>query len=59
LSKDCRLKLTKRGSKVFKWTVEYKDSDDWKEDSTVGLLNLLFWKPKTVEYLQNDVIIND
>ena len=56
LTKDCRLKLTKRGERPFKWTVEYKDIETWKEDSTTGFFNLAFWRQKNIEYLQNDLI---
>lgn len=58
LSSECRLKITKRGNRAYKWTVEYKDSDNWKTDSTTGLFNFVFWKRKKIEYLQND-LIND
>lgn len=56
LSQECRLKLTKRGNTAYKWTVEYRDSETWKEHSTTGLFNFSFWRPKTIEYLQNDLI---
>ena len=56
LSKECRLKLTNRGQRTYKWTVEYNDQASWKEDSTTGLFNLAFWKKSTVIYLQNDLI---
>lgn len=59
LSQECRLKLTKRGNKPYKWTVEFKDSETWKEDSTTGLFNLTLWRRKTIEYLQNDFIKNE
>ncbi|AUC84794.1 hypothetical protein CW731_05570 [Polaribacter sp. ALD11] len=56
LSKDCRLKLTKKGNKPIKWTVESIENGIWKEDSTTGLFNLSFWKKSKFEFLQNDLI---
>ena len=55
-SRECRLKITKRGNRAYKWTVEYKDSESWKEDSTTGLFIFRFWRKKTYEYLQNDLL---
>jgi len=59
LTTECRLKLTKRGQKPFKWTVEYNDKGTWKEDSTTGVFNLAFWKSTNIEYLQNNLIKNE
>jgi hypothetical protein len=56
LSKDCRLKVTKKGNRPIKWTVESNVSGIWKEDSTTGLINLSFWKKSEIEFLQNDLI---
>ena len=58
LSKDCRLKLTKKGNKPIKWTVESIENGVWKEDSSTGLVNLTFWKKPEFEFLQNDLIKN-
>jgi len=56
LSKDCRLKLTKKGNRPIKWTVESNHNGKWIEDSTTGLINLSFWKKSEFEFLQNDLI---
>ncbi len=56
LSKDCRLKLTKKGNRPIKWTVESYENGKWIEDSTTGLINLNFWKKSEFEFLQNDLI---
>jgi hypothetical protein len=56
LSKDCRLKLTKKGNRPIKWTVESNNNGIWKEDSTTGKFNLLFWEKSEFEFLQNDLI---
>jgi hypothetical protein len=56
LSKDCRLKLTKKGNRPIKWTVESNENGIWKEDSTTGLIDLSFWKKSEFEFLQNDLI---
>jgi len=56
LSKDCRLKLTKKGNRPIKWTVESNENGNWKEDSTTGLFNFSFWKKAEYEFLQNDLI---
>ncbi|MEM8999029.1 MAG: hypothetical protein AAGB24_02100 [Bacteroidota bacterium] len=58
LSKDCRLKVTKKGSQPIKWTVESNNNGIWKEYSTTGLINLFFWKKSEFEFLQNDLIKN-
>ncbi len=56
LSEDCRLKLTKKGKRTIKWTVESNENDKWIEECTTGLLSLSFWKRTESEYLQNDLI---
>lgn len=56
LSKDCRLRLTKKGNRPIKWTVESYANGNWKEYSTTGLFNLSFWKKAEYEFLQNDLI---
>lgn len=56
LSKDCRLKLTKKGNRPIKWTVESNENGIWKVGSTTGLMNFAFWKKSEIEFLQNDLI---
>ncbi|MDG3584213.1 hypothetical protein [Galbibacter pacificus] len=56
LSKDCRLKLTKKGNRSIKWAVESNENGKWIEGSTTGLINLNFWKKTEFDFLQNDLI---
>lgn len=56
LSDCCRLKVIKRGNTACAWVLEGKDGDEWREDSITGLLFTPFWKRKSVEYRQNNVI---
>jgi hypothetical protein len=56
LSNQCRLKVILYGNKGYKWTVESKDGTEWVSDSETGLLFFPFWKKKSVEYKQNNVI---
>lgn len=56
LSDECRLKVVKRGDADCTWVVESKDGTDWHEDSRTGLVFVPFWKKKSVEYRQNNVI---
>ena len=56
LSNECRLKQFSKNGEAYKWTLEYKDGEDWIADSTVSLFNISFWKSTTIEYLQNDLI---
>lgn len=56
LSTDCRLKVSSRGSFSYKWTVEFREDDKWKEEATTALFFYPFWRNKTEHYLQNDLI---
>ncbi|WP_236960996.1 hypothetical protein, partial [Joostella atrarenae] len=56
LSKDCRLKTTKKGGKPIKWTVQSNENGNWIDGNTTGLINLAFWQKSDVVYLQNDLI---
>ena len=56
LSKDCRLKIVKKGNRPIKWTVESNENGKWIEDSTTELINLTFWEKSELEFLQNDLI---
>jgi hypothetical protein len=53
LSDRCRLRVHYRGSFPYRWTVEERIADDWREDSTVGLLFFPFWRRLRVVYRQN------
>jgi hypothetical protein len=56
LSDRCRLRVHRRGSFPYRWTVEERTDDGWREDSTTGLLFFPFWRRSRVEYRQNAVI---
>lgn len=53
LSEDCRLKITTRGNRRYKWEVQSLKSGNWEVDSETGLLLFPFWRKVTVSYLQN------
>jgi hypothetical protein len=50
------LKVTIKGGKPFKWTVEFLRDGVWHRDATTALFAFRFWKKKEVRYLQNDLI---
>lgn len=56
LSTDCRLKLTHKGSRPVKWTVQANEHGTWLDGSTTGLFSLTFWKKSKVQFLQNNLI---
>jgi hypothetical protein len=56
LSNSCRLKVTQWGNKPCNWTAEGKRDSEWFSYSTTGLLFVPFWKKKSVEYKQNNLI---
>jgi hypothetical protein len=56
LSDECRLKEYRRGNFAYKWTVEYLEEGQWKEESTTGLILFPFWKRMAVRYLQNKLL---
>lgn len=58
LSNKCRLEVTSRGSKAYKWTAQNLENGKWIDDSTTGLLFFQFWRKQTVTYKQNTVISN-
>ncbi len=55
LSKECRLKVVKRGNMECSWTVQALQDGTWVDDTTTGLIFVPFWKPKHVEYRQNTI----
>jgi hypothetical protein len=59
LSDECRLKVARRGRIESSWTVEYRDGQNWVEDSTTGLLLIPFWRRREFVYRQNDIIRRD
>ena len=58
LTNKCRLKITKKGNKPIKWTVESNENGVWEEDSTTGLFSFSFWRKSEYEFFQNDLIKN-
>jgi hypothetical protein len=53
LREECRLKVIQRGETDCSWTVESREGDKWREDSTTGMLLTPFWRKKRVVYRQN------
>lgn len=45
-----------RSGVTYKWTVEYKENDEWVEDSTTGLLIYPYFGRKEIRYLQYSLI---
>ena len=58
LSDAVRLRVTSRGGRAYKWTAEFREDDEWRADSTTGLLFCRFWEPPVVRYLQNHVLVS-
>jgi hypothetical protein len=56
LSDRCRLRVHYRESVPYRWTVEERTGEGWREDSTTGLLFFPFWRQPRVEYRQNAII---
>jgi hypothetical protein len=56
LSDRCRLRVHRRGSFPYRWTVEERTGDGWRADSTTGRLSFPFWRRPWVEYRQNAVL---
>ncbi|HLL60586.1 MAG TPA: hypothetical protein VK338_02625 [Candidatus Nitrosocosmicus sp.] len=55
LSSECRLKAYLKGNQPYKWIMEYKNKNEWIEDSEVGTVPLQFWRTTTIKYLQNNL----
>ncbi len=53
LSEGCRLKVTMRGSTECAWTVQSRESGEWVDDTTTGLLFVPFWRRKTFRFHRN------
>ena len=56
LSTHCRLREYRRGRFAYKWTVDFKDGDEWEEQSTTGLLIFPFWLKANIHVLQNNLL---
>ena len=59
LSDKCRLRECRRLGIAYKWTVEHRVGDKWKQDSTTGLFLYPFWGSLETRYLQNWLISTD
>ncbi|HUR99177.1 MAG TPA: hypothetical protein VMZ26_14010 [Pyrinomonadaceae bacterium] len=57
LSGECRLREFSRGGKAYKWTVEYRENNEWVAGSTTGLLGFAFWRPRSERCLQNSLVL--
>lgn len=61
LSKECRLKVTSAGDFAYRWQVEYSQSSNWHDPTTIEvgeevvLFLFPFWRKRTIQYLQNSV----
>jgi hypothetical protein len=53
LSDRCRLRVHYRGSFAYRWAVEERMAEGWREDSVTELLLFPFWRRPRVEYRQN------
>lgn len=54
LSSKCRICVTRRGAKAYKWTLEAFEDGAWVSYGTTSLFFFPFWKLITTTYLQND-----
>lgn len=55
LSSRCRLVTTYRGDRPVKWTVESREGDSWRVESTTGLLLVPFWRRRRIESRSNSL----
>lgn len=56
LSDQCRIKVDRRGSTPYRWTLEYRDGEGWKFEGLTSLVLYPYWRRKSVGYLQNHII---
>jgi hypothetical protein len=56
LSRDCLLRVSRRGNVDFKWQVFHQENGKWVADSETGLLVFRFWRRTVRRDLQNDII---
>lgn len=49
-----QLKRLRKGRFPFRWTLEYLENSQSREESSTGLLVCPFWRRTTTEYLQNE-----
>lgn len=56
LSGECRVKVDRRGSTTYRWTLQYRDGEDWRFESSTSVIFCPFWKTRSTSYLQNHYI---
>lgn len=56
LTNKCRLRVNSRGSKDYKWILEYNEEGEWKEHSYTSVFNFKIWNSKNTRYLTNNLI---
>ena len=56
ISDQCRLKVSSRGEKAHKWTMEVQDGAEWIATSTTGFVFYPFWKQQRIEYRSNALL---
>lgn len=59
LSDDCRLKVVMVGDTEYKWYLEVKEGKEWITENYSEIALFPFWKKKSVEYYQNNLINYD
>lgn len=53
LTSKCRIRVTERGGKPHKWTLEAQEDGKWVSYGSTGLLFFPFWRRPITKYLQN------
>ncbi len=56
LSECYRLKVVSRGKVDYRWTIQYREGEGWRNGSTVGLFRFKFWRRRQIRYLQNRLL---
>jgi hypothetical protein len=56
LSNECRLKVSARGGKNYKWVMEALENGEWVSYSTTALFNFSFWRKPEVKYYSNNIL---
>ncbi|MEO1159327.1 MAG: hypothetical protein AAFW74_02580, partial [Pseudomonadota bacterium] len=54
LSGKSRIKVDRRGSSPYQWTLEYRDGDEWAFESSTSLIFYPYWRTRNETYLQNN-----
>ena len=56
LSEDYRLKVASRENVDYRWTIQYREPDRWRDGSTVRIFRYKFWRRRHIRYLQNHLV---